>query len=423
EKYRVWHDLCHMDDAKMAPVDHNHFDGYLQGASTLTKYEPGDIVPGLNIGGWHDAGDYDLRVESQSGESYILALAYEEFQPEYDETSINHHTRITEIHQPDGKPDILQQVENGVLTVVGGYKALGRLYRGIICNNLRQYVMLGDAGSMTNNIIGDEDDRWVFIEDNPPRELSTAADLAASSRVLKGFNDTLSIQALDIAEELFHNTSGEGRAQEAKLRAATELYLATGNNEYKDYLISRVDYITKNIKRIAWFLGRADVKMKDMEFSAAVQKALLSYCDELEIEKKETPYGIPYRPKIWGAGWDIQSFGVKHYFLTKTYPEIFSSDIVFNSLNFILGCHPGKNTSSFASGVGTKSATVAYGVNRADWSFIPGGVISGTALIRPDFPELLEFPYLWQQTEYVMGGGSSNYMFLVLAAIELSKNE
>jgi endoglucanase len=43
-------------------------------------------------------------------------------------------------------------------------------------------------------------------------------------------------------------------------------------------------------------------------------------------------------------------------------------------------------------------------------------VASGTALIRPDFPELKDFPYLWQQGEYVMGGGSSNYMFLVLAA-------
>ena len=37
-------------------------------------------------------------------------------------------------------------------------------------------------------------------------------------------------------------------------------------------------------------------------------------------------------------------------------------------------------------------------------------------LMPPDFPELKEFPYLWQQTEYVLGGGSSNYMFLVLAA-------
>lgn len=58
----------------------------------------------------------------------------------------------------------------------------------------------------------------------------------------------------------------------------------------------------------------------------------------------------------------------------------------------------------------------------ADWSYIPGGVISGTALIRPDYPELLTFPFLWQQTEYVLGGGSSHYMFLVLAAKQLLNN-
>jgi hypothetical protein len=85
-------------------------------------------------------------------------------------------------------------------------------------------------------------------------------------------------------------------------------------------------------------------------------------------------------------------------------------------LNFVLGCHPGDNTASFASGVGAKSATRAYGYNRADYSYIPGGVVSGTALIRPDFAELKEFPFLWQQTEYVLGGGESNYLFLVLAA-------
>ena len=67
----------------------------------------------------------------------------------------------------------------------------------------------------------------------------------------------------------------------------------------------------------------------------------------------------------------------------------------------------------------SESATVGYGLNRADWSYIPGGVISGTALIRPDFPELLVWPYLWQQTEYVLGGGSSHYMFLVLAVRNL----
>ncbi|MDR2919445.1 MAG: glycoside hydrolase family 9 protein [Tannerella sp.] len=419
EKYRVWHGCCHMDDARMAPVNFNHIDGYEQGPSTLTKYQPGDVVPGLNIGGWHDAGDFDLRVESQAGETYILALAYEAFKVDYDATAIDQHTRVTEIHQPDGKADLLQQVENGALTVVGAYRALGRLYRGIICNDLRQYVLLGDGMTMTDNVTGNEDDRWVFTEDNPNRELTTAAHLAAASRVLKGFNDTLSVQLLEAAREIYKVTNVTDHAKSAKIQAAVELYLATGEKEYKDYLLSESKFITENIDRVGWFIGRADKKMNDRKFSQAVHKAMLGLRNKLEEQGAETPYGIPYRPHIWGAGWDIQAFGYRHYFLHTAYPEIFGAEFIYNALNFILGCHPGSNTSSFASGIGAKSATVGYGLNRADWSYIPGGVVSGTALIRPDFPELLEFPFLWQQVEYVMGGGSSHYMFLVLAAQQL----
>ena len=432
EKYRVWHDFCHLDDARMAPVNYNHIDGYIQGASTLTKYEPGDVVPGLNIGGWHDAGDFDLRVESQAGECYILALTYEAFNLNYDATAIDQSKRVVEIHEPDGKNDILQQIEHGMLSVVGGYRALGRLYRGIICNNLRQYVLLGDAGAMTDGISGNDDDRWVFTENNPMRELKTAAGLAASSRALKGFNDTLSMQALEVAKNLFKMTETPNvietpevneRIKSAKIHAAVELYLTTGEKMYKDYLLAETQYIAANIDRVGWFIGRAEKKINDAKFTKAIKSELLKYKKQLETLAAETPYGIPYRPHIWGAGWDIQRMGYEYYFLHTSYPEIFGQDMVFNALNFILGCHPGSNTASFASGIGTKSAIPGYGLNRADWSYIPGGVVSGTALIRPDFPELLEFPFLWQQVEYVLGGGSSHYLFLVLAAQEMLANK
>jgi len=416
EKYRVWHDLCHHDDARMAPVNYNHIDGYVQGPSTLTKYKPGDPIPGLNIGGWHDAGDFDLRIESQAGEVYILAMAYEAFDIKYDATAIDQHKRITEIHQPDGKNDLLQQIEHGALSVVGAYRALGRLYRGIICNDLRQYVLLGDGAAMTDGIRGNADDRWVFTENNPSRELTTAAHLAAASRVLKGFNDTLSVQALQAAREIYKITEVNQRSQSAKVHAAVELFLTTGENDYKDFLLSETDYIVGAIECVGWYVGRAEKAMYDADFTKAIRSALPALKEQFEQRSAETPYGIPYRPHIWGAGWDIQRLGYQRYFLHKAYPDIFGPEMIFDALNFILGCHPGSNTMSFASGIGVKSATVGYGLNRADWSYIPGGVISGAALIRPDFPELLVFPYLWQQVEYVMGGGSSHYMFLVLAA-------
>ena len=419
EKYRIWHDLCHDDDARMAPVNYTHFDGYIQGPSTLTKYRSGDVVPGLNVGGWHDAGDFDLRVESQAGEAYILTLAYEAFGVYYDVTTIDQERKITEIHQPDGKNDILQQIEHGILSVVEGYRSLGRLYRGIICNDLRQYVLLGDSAAMTDGVKGNDDDRWVFTESNPTRELTTAAQLAAAARALKNFNETLSVQSLEIATELYEITDGSGQTKLAKIHAAAELYLTTGEQGYKDFLLSEITYIVENIRQAGWIVCRVEKELADEDFTVAIRDALESLKDRFDRMSAETPYGIPYRPHIWGAGWEIQRLGFQYYFLHKAFPDMFGPEFIYNSLNFVLGCHPGSNTASFASGVGAKSVTAAYGITRADWSYIPGGVVSGTALIRPDFPELLEFPFLWQQTEYVIGGGSSCYMFLVLAVQQL----
>ncbi|MFZ1291180.1 MAG: glycoside hydrolase family 9 protein, partial [Melioribacteraceae bacterium] len=377
EKYRTWHGLCHMDDARMAPTNLNHFDGYLQGNSTLTKYNSGEHVPGINIGGWHDAGDYDLRVESQSETVYKLSLIYELFKNEIDETTIDQNTRKVEIHQPDGKPDILQQIEHGVLSVIGGYESLGRLYRGIICPTLDQYVLLGDGSTMTDNLkfakdkndpILDlplpEDDRWVFTEENMYRELEVAQHLAAASRALKDFNTDLSKKCLTAAEEIFKNNI-KAKA-EIKINTAAELYLSTRNKNYADFIYENADIIVSKLERYSMVLGRFVNVSTNLEFNNKIKNVVKNDFAKIVELQKENPYGVPYKPYIWGAGWGIQEFGVNLLFIYLGFPDIVNSEYVFNSLNFVLGCHPGENTASFISGVGSNSLTVAYGVNRAD---------------------------------------------------------
>lgn len=434
EKYRVWHGNDHADDALMAPVNHNHFDGYVQGPSTLTPYEPFQPVPGLNTGGWHDAGDYDLRVESQIGTVWLLAQMIEEFGLDYDATLIDQARKRVEIHQPDGLSDAHQQVEHGLLSVLGGYRSLGRLYRGIIVPDLRQYVLLGDASVQTDGLVyddsladgevqgdrsGNRDDRWVFTEENPDRELAVAAGLAAAARVLDDFNPELAAEALQAALAVFDAAIDRTDSVAPRVFALSELLQATGEDALAARIVGLEDEIVAAIGETGWALAKAMPHIDDAGFAAAVADAVNAYQAGLREQAGETPYGVPYRPHIWGAGWGIQEFGVRQYFFRKGWPEHASPDFSVNALNFILGVHPGENTMSFASGVGSSSALVAYGVNRADWSFIPGGVISGTALIRPDLPELKIWPFFWQQTEYVMGGGGTNYMFLVLAADEL----
>lgn len=430
DKYRVWHGWCHMDDARMAPVDSNHFDGYIQGASTLTKYKSGETVPGLNVGGWHDAGDFDLRVESQAETVYGLTLAYEAFNVKYDNTAINQQTHVVEIQQPDGKPDVLQQVEHGLLSIIGGYESMGRFYRGIIEPTLQQYVILGDAANITDNKFYNDvktngtppavglpnapDDRWVFTEDNPGRSLQAAAALAAANRVMKGYNDTLADDCLRIAEQVWNEAKEKFPAQ--RIALATELYITTKDKKYAEFLVTNKDVIVKQINNYGWVVGRVLPMINDASFAAAITDAVKILFDTVKAQAKQTPYEVPYKPNIWGAGWDIQHFGYKQYFLHEAFPAIVTKEYMLAALNFVLGCHPGSNTASFVSGVGANSTTVAYGFNRADWSYIPGGIASGTALIRPDFPELAVWPYFWQQGEYVLGGGTTDYLFLALAA-------
>lgn len=434
EKYRVWHGNGHADDALMAPVDHNHFDGYIQGPSTLTKYDPLEPVPGLDAGGWHDAGDYDLRVESQMGTVWLLAQMIEEFGLDYDATTIDQERQVVEIHRPDGRPDALQQVEHGLESVLGGYRALGRLYRGIIAPTKRQYVLLGDASVQTDGLVyddslargeiegrrsGNPDDRWVFTEENPDRELDAAAGLAAASRVLQDYDAALSREALDAAGAIFEAAIDESDDIGVRVFALSELLQATREPAFAERLVALEAEIVANIEETAWTLAKAMPLIRDEDFAAAVAAAVGRWQEDLQERSAETPYGVPYRPHIWGAGWGIQEFGVRQYFVHLGWPQHASTDFMENALHFVLGVHPGENTQSFASGVGAESALVAYGVNRADWSYIPGGVISGTALIRPDLPELKVWPYFWQQTEYVMGGGGSNFMFLALAVDRL----
>jgi hypothetical protein len=435
DKYRIWHGLDHLDDALMAPVNLNHFDGYAQGPSTLTRYRPGEPVPGLDRGGWHDAGDDDLRVESQIGTVWLLSKMAEDLGLDYDATTIDQAHRRVEIHTPDGRNDALQQVEHGLLTVVGGYRALGRLYRGIISPSLRQYVSMGDPSTQTDNVsnrpvegLGVDnngnpvraDDRWVFTEDNPGRELYTAAGLAAGSRAMRVFNPALSREALAAALALLAGAIDRSDDVGVRVLALSELIRTTDDPALVRRLIALEPQILAHVEQAAWPIASILDRIPDAGFKARLDVAVAAYQAAVEASARtDSPYGVPYRPNIWGAGWQIQERGVRQYYFWRGWPRHTSPDSWLNALDFVLGVHPGENNESFVSGVGARSATTAYGFNRADWSHIPGGVISGTALIRPDLPELRTWPFFWQQSEYVIGGGAENFMFLALAADRL----
>ena len=153
EAYRTWHGLSHMDDALQAPANYNHFDLYAHNGQLDTQYKPFEHIPGLNIGGWYDAGDFDIRTQSQYETVMGLVHAFEEFSIARDNTTISQAKRYVQINRPDGVADILQQIEHGTLALIAQHRALGHLIPGIVEGRLYQYPHLGDGASKTDNKI------------------------------------------------------------------------------------------------------------------------------------------------------------------------------------------------------------------------------------------------------------------------------
>jgi hypothetical protein len=151
----VWHDASHLDDGRLAPVVGEQSDGWVQATATDGKWKGGDHIPGMNVGGWYDAGDYDLEEPAQLSVIQGLALAYREFNLKYDELTVDEVAREVEMHRPDGVPDTVEQVKHGALLILAQFHKIGHAIRGTREPDLRQYTQLGDGASKTDGRIYD----------------------------------------------------------------------------------------------------------------------------------------------------------------------------------------------------------------------------------------------------------------------------
>ncbi|MGF7216468.1 hypothetical protein GGR92_002633 [Spirosoma lacussanchae] len=445
EAYRVWHGAPFKDDALQAPLNQQHFDGYSMGDKTDTKYKPLERIPGLGVGGWFDAGDFDIQTGSHNTTILNFVDAWEKLKLTRDETRIDQARQYVDIHRPDGKPDLLQQIEHGTLNLVAQVKNIGHPVRGIIVPNLHQYHHLGDANTETDNLpynpnlkpyesdgksSGTMDDRWAFTTRSAFLDYNTAAALAAASRALKGFNDTLSTQALTYAKKLWDENDGKVNTDTSRfamfrrnteMAAALQLFITTKDDRYakkfNDAIWPALDRnvglgLTAALQAYPFMDKAYQTRLKDyvVKFRAAN--------DELT---KQNPYGVPAGTRGgWGSNQQVISWAITNYHANRHFPDIISPEYVFRGLNYIFGCHPYHNL-SFVSAVGTRSKKITYGSNRADFSYIAGGVVPGIMVLKPDFPENREdWPFLWGENEVIIDICSA-YILLASAANELVK--
>ncbi len=299
EAYRVWHSASHLDDALQAPVNHEHFDLYAQGPATDTPYEPREHIPGLNIGGRYDAGDYDIRTQTQYYVVNNLVNVWETFGIERDVTLIDYEQKYVDLHVPDGENDLLQQIRHGTIALVAQFRAVGHAIPGIIVPDISQYTHLGDGLTMTDNLIYDAsmdelesdgarsgrfDDRWAFTSRSSTLNFGSMAALAAASRALRGFDDELADEAIEIAVEAWDeeqaldepytfrhgNTTGGPLPAEA-MKAALELLVTTREDRYADNFLTYLPELEANFGRHAILAVRA-MPWLDEAYAATVRR-------------------------------------------------------------------------------------------------------------------------------------------------------
>jgi endoglucanase len=447
EAYRVWHGASFLDDALQAPVNHQHFDGYRMGPSTQTKYKPLERIPGMAVGGWYDAGDFDIQTGSHCDAVLAFVDAWEKFKLNRDETFVDYPTRYVDIHRPDGKPDILQQIRHGVLNMVAQVKNIGHPVRGIVVPNLHQYHHLGDGSMETDNLpynpelkpyetdgrsSGTMDDRWAFTERSEFLDYYTAAALAAASRALTGFDDTLARQSLSYARQLWTEDDSLGRRDTSrfsvlfrrnlKTTAALQLYITTKEEAFAAAFREGIWPTLDRSVQFGMLTALQACPYMDQAYRDKLRTYVSRFKEMSDGYNRQNPYGVPMATGGWGGNSGVVNWAITCYYAHRFFPDIMAADYVYRGINYLFGCHPYSNI-SFVSAVGTRSKKITYGNNRADFSYIAGGVVPGILILKPDFPENKEdWPFFWGENEVTVGI-CANYILLSAAVNALQPGD
>ena len=439
EAYRVWHGEPFKEGYRQAPPNTDHFDLHAQGPTTDTKFKALELIPGLNVGGFFDAGDFDIETGSNISVVQNFVRTWESFKPLRDQTFVDQKQRYVDLHRPDGTPDVLQFIEHGTLNLVAQAEIIGHMSQTLSNSVLDNYHHLGDAVSLTDGLpynpnlgpyevakdgrsSGVKDDLWAFTSRNPNLDLRAATMFAAASRALKGYNDDLSARALQQSKRLLKEATellankpqdaGGRREGAANMATNLQLYIATGEKQYVDKF-QELLWPALDLNVSVNLLTALDaIPHMNLSFKEKLRPHVVKYKEYIGGLEKDNPYGVPIGLTNWAGSGDVMNFGTTISFASKYFPEIISASHAFKAANYLFGCHPYHNYSLVATVGATRPKAVFYGNNRADFSFIPGNVAPGILFRKPDhFENYDDWPFLWGQNEGTIGGNTSYLIF------------
>ena len=433
EAYRLWHGEPFKEGYLQAPPGTDHFDLHWQGPSTDTKYKAMELIPGLNVGGYFDAGDFDIETGSNINVVRNLITLWEQFRSERDETFGSEKQRYVELHRPDGVPDILQYIEHGVLNLVAQAEKIGHMSQTLSNSVLDNYHHLGDAAGITDGLhydprlkpyeksvdgksSGTPDDMWAFTSRNPGLDLEAATVFAAASRVLANFDPDLAARALKqslrlqaeaTALQAADTTQGRRNNRFGAISTALQLYVSTKEPQYLEQFEKTVWPALERMPMAALGTALDAVPYLDEAYKQKLRPYVEQYRDYILSLEKENPYGVPIGLGNWAGGGAVTGFGTTVCNAHRHYPDIVGKEHIYKVPSWLFGCHPYHNYSFVAAVGAARPKQVFYGNNRADFSFIPGNMAPGLLFRQPDhFENYDDWPFLWGQNEGTIAGNT-----------------
>ncbi|MCX8094077.1 MAG: glycoside hydrolase family 9 protein [Candidatus Goldbacteria bacterium] len=347
------HSACHFKPALLHP-------------SLLEKGE-------INVtGGWHDAGDYGKYVVNSGISTATLLYAYERYTSKLKDFKFN-------IHETNkSMPDILKEAKWNIEWMLKMQRQDGAVYHKVTTERFPE---------MHKKPEDDIAQQYIY-EITTTATGNLAAVAAIAVRIYKDFDSEFADKCLNAAEKAwrflyyhpgqipkggFKNPAGTNTGQysdgfdgDERFWAATELFLTTGKDSYREYILKNYNYWQPLISAPAYWWEvyvlamfsylYSERKDKDLEFIQKIKEDLTKHVDSLleRIENNGYKYILEEKDYIWGSN----SIALNYAINLLVASEILNNDKTEKyrqgareTLHYLFGRNP--FSKSYITGIGT----------------------------------------------------------------------
>ena len=293
-------------------------DHVLVHASAATSERPeGTVIS--SPGGWYDAGDYNKYIVNSGFTMGVWLMAYEMNKEYFDTLNLN--------IPKEGMPDMLSEALYNIRWMLTMQDTDGGVYHKLTTPNFEKFIRPDQC----------RQPRYVVMK-TTAATLDFAATMAMAARVYAEFDLDFSAQAKEAAvrayawafehpavyydqpamNEEFKPEITTGAYDDFDVNdefywAATELYLLTGDENYKSQIINHKSQIGSDYIPAVWGnvaeLAYLDLLMHQNTISSLSEASSLAslinhlspFIDEVEISAFRSPYGNRESDFFWGC--------------------------------------------------------------------------------------------------------------------------